>query len=183
MGSPPSVGHIMTFYCVVRRKSAYYACATASYNCGVPLLRRRGGLQLESRSRLPYSPHRLSLLFTPAIVLQINIILWYRVCFANCCMCGVDCIYKPRRRRRRLSGNSGPSGSRGRCILTVLRARPALKWIPARSHQLELQVSEELGRWEVEATGSARWHRVSCGHVRGQECGKPPKHRKPLMNV
>lgn len=29
-GIPQSVGHIMTFYCVVRRKSAYYACATAS---------------------------------------------------------------------------------------------------------------------------------------------------------
>lgn len=29
-GIPQSVGHIMTFYCVVRWKSAYYACATAS---------------------------------------------------------------------------------------------------------------------------------------------------------
>lgn len=43
-GIPQSVGHIMTFYCVVRRKSAYYACATAfavdvsgaAFNCGVP---------------------------------------------------------------------------------------------------------------------------------------------------
>lgn len=83
-GIPQSVGHIMTFYCVVRRKSAYYACATAfgvdvsgaAFNCRVPggggghgILGTGGGGLLKLQLCLCLC------LCVLAIVLQINIIL------------------------------------------------------------------------------------------------------------
>lgn len=109
-GIPQSVGHIMTFYCVVRRKSAYYACATAFAATSAALLLIVGCLERESEGEGIADPGQEELLqllllllvvFVLAIVLQINIILWYRVCFANCCMCGADSISgrQPGRRR------------------------------------------------------------------------------------
>lgn len=82
-GIPQSVGHIMTFYCVVRRKSAYYACATAFAATSPALLLIVGCLERDREREGIADPGQEELLqlllllvvFVLAIVLQINIIL------------------------------------------------------------------------------------------------------------